>query len=61
MANSYQTNIETNYLYTEVSEEHYANNIIKNMTADRPEDRMPLSKYIEELSNQVRFKITIDV
>ena len=25
------------------------------MTADTPEDRMPLSKVIEELSNQVRF------
>jgi len=25
------------------------------MTADAPEDRMPLSKVIQELSNQVRF------
>ena len=55
MANSYQTNIETNYLDIEVPEEHYAYNIIKNMTADAPEDRMPLSKVIQELSNQVRF------
>lgn len=42
-----------NCTFIEIPEEHYAYNLIKNMTADAPEDRMPLSQVIDELSNQV--------